>query len=112
MQNINHGKYINYLKLWRNSEIDAASVLKAQCTEGGKTEKGEKENSLPEDLNRLYDVLGKKKDEDVKRCVCECVSCACLMDGAIPSGLVWTAPDSLPLMKSVQQMKEQEIKYM
>lgn len=28
MQNINHGKYINYLILWRNSEIDAASALK------------------------------------------------------------------------------------
>lgn len=62
MQNINHGKYINYLKLWRNSEIDAASVLKAQCTEGGKTDKGDKENLLPEDLSRLYDVMrGKKK---------------------------------------------------
>lgn len=34
MQNINHGKYINYLILWRNSEIDA--VLKAQRTEAGK----------------------------------------------------------------------------
>ena len=36
MQNINHGKYINYLILWRNSEIDAASVLKAQRAEGGR----------------------------------------------------------------------------
>lgn len=36
MQNINHGKYINYLILWRNSEIDAASALKAQRTEGGR----------------------------------------------------------------------------
>ena len=36
MQNINHGKYINYLILWRNSEIDAASALKAQSTEGGR----------------------------------------------------------------------------
>ncbi len=36
MQNINHGKYINYLILWRNSEIDAASALKAQRTNGGR----------------------------------------------------------------------------
>lgn len=36
MQNINHGKYINYLILWRNSEIDAASALNAQSTEGGR----------------------------------------------------------------------------
>ena len=38
MQNINHGKYINYLILWRNSEIDAASTLKA-WREGGREER-------------------------------------------------------------------------
>lgn len=47
MQNINHGKYINYLILWRNSEIDAASALKAQSAEGreGKRDK-EKRKAL------------------------------------------------------------------
>lgn len=36
MQNINHGKYINYLILWCNAEIDAASARK---TEGGSEER-------------------------------------------------------------------------
>lgn len=54
MQNINHGKYINYLILWRNSEIDAAAELKAQRLEG--EEEGGKESTFPEDLSRLYDV--------------------------------------------------------
>lgn len=39
MQNINHGKYINYLILWCNSEIDAASARKAE--EGRERGKGE-----------------------------------------------------------------------
>lgn len=43
MQNINHGKYINYLILWRNSEIDTASALKAQGMEGEREETRDKE---------------------------------------------------------------------
>lgn len=42
MQNINHGKYINYLILWRNSEIDAAAALKTQRMEDGR-ERGKRE---------------------------------------------------------------------
>lgn len=46
MQNINHGKYINYLILWRNSEIDAASVLKAHSVEGESERETEKRKGL------------------------------------------------------------------
>lgn len=57
MQNINHGKYINYLILWRNSEIDAASALKTWSAKREEREIGEEKNSVPKDLSRLYDVL-------------------------------------------------------
>jgi len=46
MQNINHGKYINYLILWCNSEIDAASALKAPRAEGGREGDKEKRKAL------------------------------------------------------------------
>lgn len=56
MQNINHGKYINYLILWRNSEIDAASALKAQRTEGGR-EEGDKEKRKALSLKTSADYM-------------------------------------------------------
>ena len=54
MQNINHGKYINYLILWRNSEIDA--VLKAQRTEEER-ERRDKEERNAWSLKTLADYL-------------------------------------------------------
>lgn len=75
MQNINHGKYINYLILWCNSEIDAAE---AQKTERGR-ERGEREIRRkgrlclwrPQQITWCFE----KRDEDGE-CVCVCV-CVC-----------------------------------
>ena len=52
MQNINHGKYINYLILWRNSEIDAASALKAQRTVGGREIRRKGKLCQQQDINK------------------------------------------------------------